>query len=244
METIEVTIVEFDKYKGRADVQHNSWFRCSNRILEDQVFFDFTHEEVLVWIYLMSISSQANHATIHVSLHRAHHVCRLRPEAVKSAIKKLSKFNIIKIPRIRSVRGRYVDDTRTCATDRQTDRQNITHTTADPEVGVRELEEIYEKYPRKEGKTRGIAKLRSSVKNLQDLEEFKKAVDNYTQHLKKSQTEKQYIKHFSTFVGEWRDWLEERAGESVDVKKKSRQEANEAFIRKVEAERAAKTNHS
>ena len=61
-------------------------------------------------------------------------------------------------------------------------------------------------YPRKEGKTRGVKKLCSEIKNQQDLENLQTAIKNYAQHVKSQ--EKQYIKIFSTFAGDWRDYVD------------------------------------
>lgn len=134
MATFQIRILNFEKYKGRTDVVHNSWFRCSNRILEDHEFFDFTHEELLVWIYLLSISSQKNTSDIVVSHQHAHQVCRLSEIAVTSAVEKLCKIKCIERIRTRTLRGRYAHDTQTCATDRQdiTNKQDITiHNTSE-----------------------------------------------------------------------------------------------------------------
>lgn len=122
--TVTIKLTNFDKYKGRSDVKNNSWFRCSNRLLEDQDFYDFTHEEINVWIYFLSLASQKNQASVHVSYQRAHQVCRLSREAINSAIEKLIKIGALDRVKNRTVRGRYVHDTHPCATDRQTDITN------------------------------------------------------------------------------------------------------------------------
>lgn len=70
----------------------------------------------------------------------------------------------------------------------------------------RQILALYEKYPRKAGKTRGIKKLTSEIKSDKDLEHFSLAIDNYKKSVDGS--DEKYIKHFSTFVSEWRDWIE------------------------------------
>lgn len=209
MKGIWVKILGFEKYKGRADVAHNSWFRCSNRLLEDPDFFDFTAEEKLVWIYLLSIASQKNTSDIHVSHQHAHHVCRLSEKAVTTAIEKLCEIKVIKRLRARTLRGRYVGDTRTCATD-ITDRQDKTKHNTTREF---DFELVYKKYPRKEGKSEGIKKLTREIKTLEDFENFSKAVDRYRDHVIKAGTEPKFIKHFSSFVSIWRDWLDPDTGQ-------------------------------
>lgn len=69
-----------------------------------------------------------------------------------------------------------------------------------------DFEKVYEKYPRKIGKTRGIKICEKEIKTLLDYENLLKAVSNYATTCQ--QTESKFIKHFSTFMGEWRDWIE------------------------------------
>lgn len=121
MSKLEVTIVNFETYKGRADVKHNSWFRCSNRLLEDPDFFDFSHEEILVWIYILSLGSQKNSHKVTINYHHANSVARLSTVAINSAVRKLKKLKALEVS---TLRGRYVRDTETCST-----RQDITDKT-------------------------------------------------------------------------------------------------------------------
>lgn len=80
-----------------------------------------------------------------------------------------------------------------------------------------DLEALYKLYPRKQGKAEGIARLKQMIKTDQDYQDFQRAIANYNNHLRKQQTEAQFIKHFSSFVGTmakqtWRDWLDHDAG--------------------------------
>lgn len=118
---ITVEIRNFEGYKGRKDVEHNSWFRCSNRLLEDPDFFEFSAEEILVWVYILSLSSQKNSPRVTIKFAHAERVCRLKKSIVESAILKLSGNQIDPVDVTLTSRGRYADDTQTCATDRQTD---------------------------------------------------------------------------------------------------------------------------
>jgi len=82
-----------------------------------------------------------------------------------------------------------------------------------------DLERLYKMYPRKQGKAEGLARLRTQIKSKQDYDAFEFAVQKYREHLEESGTERQYIMHFSTFVGtksipRWRDWLEDDCGEA------------------------------
>ena len=139
MTEILVRLRKFEDYKGRKDVEHNSWFRCSNRLLEDPDFFEFTSDEKLVWIYILSLASQKNSDMVRCNLAHAERVCGLKPNIVKSAIQKLLRNQLLPVDDTQTLRARNVDDTSavrerdvdvtsTCATDRQTDKQTDTAT--------------------------------------------------------------------------------------------------------------------
>jgi hypothetical protein len=69
-----------------------------------------------------------------------------------------------------------------------------------------QIEELYKnEYPLKKGKTKGLAKLSSQIKTEQDLSDLKMSIQNYKQS---SEVKNGFIKHFSTFAADWRDWLE------------------------------------
>jgi hypothetical protein len=119
--SISVRLRNFEKYKGRADVTHNSWFRCSNRLLEDPDFYEFSHAELLVWVYILSLASIKNSADVEINFDRADRVCRLKRKDVLSAIEKLQGVQLDPAHVTPTLRARNADDTPTCATDRQTD---------------------------------------------------------------------------------------------------------------------------
>jgi len=75
-----------------------------------------------------------------------------------------------------------------------------------------EFERIYSLYPRKMGKKRGKERFKRQIKTPDDYKNFEKAVHNYIICTKN--TEKQYMKHFSTFMLDWEDFIEV---EEIDV---------------------------
>lgn len=69
-----------------------------------------------------------------------------------------------------------------------------------------EIEAVYARaYPRKEGKTRGLAKLARQIKTPADLAAFGAAVDNFAAKMRREKREPQHVMHFATFAGEWRE---------------------------------------
>lgn len=107
---------------------------------------------------------------------------------------------------------------------------------------VFDLEAAYENYPLKEGKSKGIQKLSREIKTQEDYEALLRAIDKYSRSEKVSNG---YIKLFSTFASEWRDWTAQdvglRATPSTPVKSAEikRLDAEEAEIgRQYEAQMA------
>jgi hypothetical protein len=69
-----------------------------------------------------------------------------------------------------------------------------------------ELERLYVLYPRKIGRQKGLKILAKQIKNQTELLDLERAIKNYSNHVK--QQDPKYIKHWSTFANEWRDWIE------------------------------------
>jgi len=74
----------------------------------------------------------------------------------------------------------------------------------------------YSNYPRKVGKSRGVKKLQSSIKQEEDYYNFCLAVNNYRKFIESNNTERKYIKHFSTFANEWEDWINYKTDTEIE----------------------------
>lgn len=207
---LTITIVNYDKYKGRKDVENNSWFRLSNRFLEDSDFFDFSSEEKLVWIYLLSVASQKNTAKLVVNHRHAHHVCGLSLPSINSAVKKLSKIGILKIDQARTSRGRYVADTPTGATDRQTDITNKHNTPTHADA----FADFYSGYPRKIGRAQGLKAYLRERKSGATAEDLLLARDKFRKHHETTGTDPKFIPYPSTMLSDWKQWLDPETGSS------------------------------
>jgi len=71
----------------------------------------------------------------------------------------------------------------------------------------REFEELYKRYPRKEGLKNAKKHFMSTVKDS-DMEDIKKALDNYLIYIESNKVEPKYIKMASTWFNDWKDWVE------------------------------------
>lgn len=82
------------------------------------------------------------------------------------------------------------------------------------DVKQKRLEEIYSKYPRKLGKAGGMRILRSQKLNEEKLRNLDMAITNYITHILRENIEITFVKHFSTWVREWKDWIDPEHGKS------------------------------
>lgn len=78
-----------------------------------------------------------------------------------------------------------------------------------------DFDSVYQEYPRKEGKSKGIDKCQAQVKNEADFQALRSAISRYKAHCEGKGIEPQYIKHFSSFMASWRDWLDPATGTST-----------------------------
>lgn len=77
-----------------------------------------------------------------------------------------------------------------------------------------DFERLYALYPRKEGKTKGLAKCRTQVRSRARYDDLERAIRNYAASVAGKEAE--FVKHFSTFMGCWEEYVEAptRAGPS------------------------------
>lgn len=208
---VSVRIRNYEKYKGRGDVKHNSWFRCSNRLLEDSDFFGFSHAELLVWVYVLSLASQKNVDAVFINFDHAERVCRLKKKDVLSALGKLQGNQIDPVGDTCAVRPRDVDDTSTCATG---------HTGQTEQTGQTALENEFERLSSKyisefAGTTLGsqaVDRFMSQIKNTEDVSDFEQSIVHYRKVLDSNEWRHPKTT-FATYLGTkssgffWREFI-------------------------------------
>ena len=89
-------------------------------------------------------------------------------------------------------------------------KKNNIYRSSDDDPFEINLEKVYDAYPLKKGKSKGMDKLRKQIKTKSDLQKLEKAVENYKRSVEKDRRlgfKELNYKHFSTFVGEWMDWV-------------------------------------
>lgn len=78
----------------------------------------------------------------------------------------------------------------------------------------KEFDELWQRYPAKDGKKAACRFFTASVKTAQDWQDINAALDNY---LQSERVRNGYVKNGSTWFNNWRDWVEyrgETAGET------------------------------
>lgn len=245
MDFIEITIPKWESYNPRKDLKATTWLRLQNTIFEDPSFFEFTHEELSFWIYVLCLASRKQGGTVKIMLAHAERVGRFSFSAIDSAIKKLVILGTIEIRNdSRHVdvtctsRARDADVTRTSRSRNTTnERTNVTNYigAADADARTNLIEGIYKRYPRRKGgqnKTAGVTKLKRLT--MGELERFDKAVGNYAAYcLAEKKVGTEYVMQFGTFVSRWEEWLEIAHPSAKPL------QTPDDFLRSEEARRAA-----
>lgn len=220
---MEIKILNFEKFNPRKDRARHHWFRVENDISFSKDLFGLNPGQRWFWIFLLSLASKSQKNEIDFELEYLSIHSGLNIKQTAECLKLFEKRSMISITGYQSVTNR--GQTVSYITLHNSTEHNEHNNNA--QIPARKLadsafEDLYEKYPRKVGKTRGIAKLKASIKTEDDVASFIVAVTNYRAHLAKEGTEAKYIMHFSTFVNCWPDWLDPENGKTEKIEKPKR----------------------
>lgn len=221
---MQIEVINWEKYNPRKDVKHSSWLRLENKTWRDPKLFDLSNDEKMVWIAVLCIASEENKSTFFISINQIALNLRIKTNVVEATIEKLQQLELVHVHVTDTLRMRDGHERTRIATNERTNVTNernehsSSKTSFDGQRNKFDFNSLYQKYPRKVGKQQGIAKCKVQVKTPEDFDLLSKAIDNYTAYCKKQGTEAKYIKHFSTFMTSWRDWLDDNAGDSDSFK--------------------------
>lgn len=96
-ETIEITILNWEKYNERKNLKASSWFRLSHDLFERPSFYALTRSELCFWIYLLCLASRRSSAVLGLNLAHARTVGRFKKPVVAGAIRKLEQIQAISV---------------------------------------------------------------------------------------------------------------------------------------------------
>lgn len=211
-----VTISNWAKYNTRKkDLKHAWWFSCSNNILEDPELEHFSNAELNVWIFLLSTSSKKQSASVTISPKLVTKMRRrFRKRDFDSALKKLQVLKIIEFDTQDTAGSRPSDGRAAAATGHDIHTEQDTTVDSKESTPVFDFETPYQKYPRKEGKSAGLAECQKQIKTREDYDLFLMAVDRTARCHRKRGTREDKILCFNNFMRDrenpnvtpWRDW--------------------------------------
>ena len=219
--TIEV--VNWLEYNPRMDSKKPTWFRFENSIATGSGFSDLSAEQKWLWVFILSLVSQANGQPIVWKSIYCQKMTGISIKKQDSTIEILEKFVRLRVSREVTLRDSPATDGRT---DGRTNGQL-------PPSAVFDFEKIYEKYPRKEGKTKGLKQCVAQIKTQEDFDFLCSSVDRYRRKILADGTDPKFIKHFSSFMSSWRDWIDPHVGKTIvdEPRIKKKMDATEAFER-------------
>lgn len=195
-------IVNWDKFNYRKDVKSATWFRMQNDFPISETCYHLSIEGKWLIVCLLSISSKKGSGRIITSIEYLSHFSGVTRNRIKSALQILETIGFIR-PRTDAIAyARTLPAT--CSTDRQTNER----TDRQPTISSFNFDVVYQNYPKKIGKKKGLEKLKRIIKTEQDYKNLEKALKNYTTHLDNENAELKYVKQFSTFVNCYDDWID------------------------------------
>jgi hypothetical protein len=200
---IHISFAKWEEYQPRKDYKSLPWFRVNSDIFDGQTYFNLKNDGIIVLLFLIGYAAKDNKSEFTISLEFLSDKIKLEKKTILMIIKKLQQIQIL--------HGICTEPYGICTnpnesvanvTNERNERTNVTNITAS------DFEAAYNLYPLKKGKSEGLKRLVKDLKTKDDLDIFVKSIENYKKDILLNKTESKYIKHFSTFVNSWRDWID------------------------------------
>lgn len=210
---IKVVVANWSKFNPRTDRKNYSWLRLENTFFTDQAISILDNIDRLVYLFFLCELSKKNCGEADLFVSYVAKQLDLTPAKVVASFEKLQKVNLLGGIATPESTGRHQMTSYETRRDETNETIKLAQAAPYGAESVRlDLEKLYKAYPRRIGKQKGLAKLKTVVKSQNDFDRVMSAIERYAQHLKSSNTEAKYIKHFSTFMTSWQDWLDPDVG--------------------------------
>lgn len=200
---MKIKIINWDKFNPRKDLKSMPWFRLSSDIGFSETLFELSIEQKWMWIFILSSCANKNSDTIVINKRYFSHHSGVKEQNIDKHLQVFEKRGLIVSPngyeRIRT-------DTIGNVPNEHNERNEQNERTNDQERVNFDFDLVYLNYPRKIGKSKGVEKLKKLIKTKTDYDLLLLSVKNYSEISR--DVEPKFIKHFSTFVSEWRDYIE------------------------------------
>ena len=193
---MEIEVINWEKYNPRKDY-HQHWFRLDSSFYLDPKFAHFDASHLAVWLIVLSMQCQAQGKAFYINLELISSITKLKKAQVSSILKNLEQIHIVRW---------------SGANCESTDCTNSTNELTNnlPQL---DFEALYQNYPRKSGKGAGMEACKKKITTLELYLQLEIAIKNYADHCR--DREKKHIKYFSSFMKDWRDWLEVEREEKI-----------------------------
>lgn len=200
-------------------VEKTSWFKFYTSVIFNEVWTELDDSEFRVFIFSLCQASLNRNKGFYRYSDRIHdRMSGIDKSVFHRAFKKLKSLQVIEI---RAERGRYasaasdyprLEEKREEEIRLEEKREILADSAVAEPRRVFDFDALYKKYPRKEGKQKGLLTCKAQIKTLEDYECLDLAIGRYVAHIAKNATEPRFIKQFSTFMTSWRDWLDSETG--------------------------------
>ena len=192
---VSISINKWEDYQPRKDLKALTWFRVNTNIFDGNTYFKIKNDGLVVLLFVLSIAAKDNENEFELDLEFAEDKLKYKKAYILDTLNKLQEIQLLRV----SVQT--CTDLLPTIHNKQTNNTNKTLQTID-------FDSAYSLYKNKKGKIKGYEKLSKEIKTDGDLKLFIKAIENYNLDIELNKTELKYIKHFSSFVTVWREWLE------------------------------------
>lgn len=193
---MKLEICNFEKFNPRTDRKKHSWFRLENDFVNDEKLFKLKPLEKFVWVSLLAFRSKKTEQIFDLDLEYLAEQLKVKKNVISSAIQKLSDSKAIIIHEAVTT-GNQLVSTGSPTYERTNERTNMSKF---------DFDAVYNLYPKKEGKTKGIDICVSEIKTKEDYELLLKSVTKYSKLCREERREKKFIKLFSSFMNVWREY--------------------------------------
>lgn len=214
----KIKILNWEKHNPKRDQKTYTWLRLQNGIANDKDLFGLSAEQKWAWVVLLCEASKKNCGELEFDIEWLVQSAGVKKVQIEAMLRLLEEKAIISKSLPPAAAQCSEPSTFTTPTYERTNVRTYERThlidpaDAGPECVILDFEILYRKYPRKLGKQKGIATCKAQIRGPEEFQALSLAIDRYAEHCRKNATEPRYIKHFSTFMHSWRDWLEAEAG--------------------------------
>lgn len=224
MPLIRISIPNWEKFNPRADRANYTWFRFQNGYFSDQAIFPLTDSQIVLHGFCLCELSKKNAASVELLSEYIAAVRRRDEKEILNDLQVLHERGVIEISTggDEPANRRRDDGEPPALLPATNERTNVTNERND--TGSHrgsaapidfDFESLYKKYPRQEGRSRGLEACHAQIKTQADFDSLSKAIDHYAKACANKSTEGKFVKQFSTFMGCWRDYISPTAGSTT-----------------------------